>query len=96
MGGLLGFPVAVPVVRNIETNPAEASWPSEKEGGYLRAESAIEDLGAPQDFPHWPQEKQTENPANSAVNILSRQPVNLGVHFYWCKPAPLFIVLKRN
>lgn len=52
MGGLLGFPVAVPVVRNIETNPAEASWPSEKEGGYLRAESAIEDLGAPQDFPH--------------------------------------------
>lgn len=81
-GWLLGFPAPLPVLWNIETDPAEDSWPSEKEGGYLQAESAIEDLGAPQVFPHRPQEKQTENPAHSAVNILSCQPANLGVHFY--------------
>lgn len=50
-GRLLGFPAALPVLWNIETDPAEDSWPSEKEGGYLQAESAIEDLGAPQVFP---------------------------------------------
>lgn len=45
-GRLLGFLAALPVLWNIETDPAEDSWPSQKEGGYLQAESAIEDLGA--------------------------------------------------
>lgn len=81
-GWLLGFPVAVPVVWNIETDPAEDSWPREKVGGCLQAEGAIEDRRAAQVSAHRPQEEQTENPASSAVNILNHQPVDLGVHFY--------------
>lgn len=40
-GWLLGFPVAVPVVWNIETNPAEDSWPSEKVGGTCKLKAPL-------------------------------------------------------